>query len=504
MKKQKIKWFTLVELIIVITILAILAIIWFINYQTYTSDSRDAYRITTIWNIQKWLELYSIKNKKYPVPENVYWTWIFNSVELNYVWYIKSDLSQLIKLNQIPLDPLYKTYYLYWVSSDMKNYQLAIDLEWNLSQNTNLLNQTYANFSTEKVIWNYNYPLKIDDKLYDLPSLIFIWTWWELSSNIDSKAKFIVNNWQNQINSNQNNQTYLDTKKIVTNNTNIVSNSLTWILIPDISAMDTSTKLKEISDLFWVSVDKIWEKMYWFNNYEKVLKDRINNTMFSYCTSTWQVIYWTSDWTSNWLTCNSDIYVCNWTWTWFALKSCNIWSSQLWTWTNRMTWWSRFQWWNNNTFILNVNNTNTWWYLANISTNWPSNYYSSWVFLIGNPWFSWIWTNLWWFNDNTSLSKKWPCPTWYHVPTSLEWTDLLNLKWDKNNLNDYQSLYDDLYIPTARYLDWATWQNYWSAIQTHLWTSEQWKALMIYNTPNISIIARWVNNWYPIRCFKNL
>ena len=497
--------FTLVELIIVITILAILSTIWFISFQSYVGDARDSNRIATINTINKWLEIYFLKNREYPSPEDIYWTGIYETKDLNYVWFIKESISESIRLWTTPIDPITKDYYLYWVSSDNKNYQLAISLEWKISNTVNILDTTYADkWKKAKVLWHYSYPLKLDNKLYDLPSLLFTWTGWELSNDLDEKVKFIVNNWNNLPHSNNNKETFIESKKIETNNDNIPLITLNWILIPILNNLVIWNKLQNISDKFWINIDSVWKKVYGDNKYSNELKNKLKKWLFLYCKNEWDVIYWTSDLTSEWLNCQSDIYICNSTWTWYAIKACNIWSNQLWTWTINSSWWYRFQWWNNNTFTLGINNSNTWWYLADISNNWPNNYYSSWTFLINNIWFSWIWTNLWGYIDNTNLSKKWPCEYWYHVPSTQEWINLLNLKWDKNNLNDYQNLHKDLYIPIARYLDWATGQNYWSTEQTHLWTSEQWKALMIHNTPNINIQSRNTSNWYPIRCFKNL
>ena len=102
---KKHKAFTLVELIIVITILAILATIAVISFQNYTKDSRDANRVTTISNIKKWLELYSMKAWKYPSPEIRSWdsellTWSINDNILSYLWVIWDSVSSALKINK--------------------------------------------------------------------------------------------------------------------------------------------------------------------------------------------------------------------------------------------------------------------------------------------------------------------------------------------------------------------------------------------------------------------
>ena len=48
-------------------------------------------------------------------------------------------------------------------------------------------------------------------------------------------------------------------------------------------------------------------------------------------------------------------------------------------------------------------------------------------------------TNNWWLDLNNSLDRRWPCDTWYHVPSAWEWNRLLeywaaNYTWDWNSL----------------------------------------------------------------------
>jgi len=61
MKLNKVKAFTLVELIVVITILAILWIIAFINLQWYSAWPRDSKRLSDINNVLKKLWIEEIK-----------------------------------------------------------------------------------------------------------------------------------------------------------------------------------------------------------------------------------------------------------------------------------------------------------------------------------------------------------------------------------------------------------------------------------------------------------
>ncbi len=150
------KGFTLVELIIVITILAILATIAFISFRWYLSDSRDANRLSTLNNIEKWLILYETKTWNYPTPDtpstiSVSWTII------SYQWYVWDNVSRVINMNKTPLDPLDNIQYYYATWNGWKWYKLLSYQEWDLSY-WNIISQTYAfDYTTRqpKVIWKW-------------------------------------------------------------------------------------------------------------------------------------------------------------------------------------------------------------------------------------------------------------------------------------------------------------------------------------------------------------
>jgi len=129
--KHYFKGFTLVELIIVITILAILATIAFISFQDYTKDARDANRVSTLKNIETWLELFTLKTWNFPKPDD-------------------------------PKDKSNYVYSTFW--SNNRYYQIWIDSE---SQEISFLPQVYAKSKTSIVKWNY----KFDPSL---PSLILV------------------------------------------------------------------------------------------------------------------------------------------------------------------------------------------------------------------------------------------------------------------------------------------------------------------------------------------
>lgn len=133
--------FTLVELIVVITILAILWTIAFLSMQWYSQNARDSVRISDLKNIEKWLELFSVKTWFYPDNENVTnviasWTIIW------YQWYFWSVAARWININKTPLDPLDNQGYIYSLNSTKTKYQLMTFLE--LSSQSSMINQVNA------------------------------------------------------------------------------------------------------------------------------------------------------------------------------------------------------------------------------------------------------------------------------------------------------------------------------------------------------------------------
>lgn len=177
MKKQQIKAFTLIEIIVVITILAILATIWFMSYQSYTSDARDANRITSFWEIKNWLNIYKLKNRKFPSPDGSVLSWTINWTALVYVWELWDTISKKLNLTFNPTDPLTKTNYVYGTTKDYKYYQISSIMENTIWYENNITNQTYAWNEEAKVEWNYKWILKYsswsEKWITNVPSLIF-------------------------------------------------------------------------------------------------------------------------------------------------------------------------------------------------------------------------------------------------------------------------------------------------------------------------------------------
>ncbi|MDD5213246.1 MAG: prepilin-type N-terminal cleavage/methylation domain-containing protein, partial [Candidatus Gracilibacteria bacterium] len=144
MKKQQIKAFTLVELIIVITILAILATIGFMSYQSYTTDARDANRITTVKEISNGLDITYTKKSAYPMPDGTVSMGTVAGTIYAYKGTVGDAISKTLRM-QKRTDPMSKDEYTYGVNSDQTQYQIAAVLENNtVAQINTIANTTYA------------------------------------------------------------------------------------------------------------------------------------------------------------------------------------------------------------------------------------------------------------------------------------------------------------------------------------------------------------------------
>ncbi len=262
-KKNLYLWFTLVELIIVITILAILATIAFISFKNYTGNARDGNRLTTLSNLQTWLNLYEVKTSSFPMPDDVYWTWVYDNnweeIQLNYVWFIKNNISRAVNVNTIPLDPKTNDNYIYWISYNKKYYQIATVLENDVSYH--MLPITYANSNNKaKVIWNYWWLITKWNTIYNIPSLIFNNRW---KVTLTGNIYFVANNsdnlpytvdWNTSI---QNS----DTQSILQLVTGKPSLSVTWVTLPQ-----TTTEFESNSWVYtqlWYNLNTVWKTIFW-------------------------------------------------------------------------------------------------------------------------------------------------------------------------------------------------------------------------------------------------
>jgi len=142
--------FTLVELIVTITILAILGTIAFLSFQWYSKSARDSVRINDINNIKMALELFVLKTGKYPEPsssQDVTFSWgtVRNQ---GTVW--DSVITNLSKINKLPVDPLTGSEYSYSRLNTKKEFEVWAILENNLIGQTNVIHT--ANAALENVV----------------------------------------------------------------------------------------------------------------------------------------------------------------------------------------------------------------------------------------------------------------------------------------------------------------------------------------------------------------
>lgn len=142
-KKNKISWFTFIELIIAITIIAFLSVLWFISYSWHISKSRDSNRKTELSDIYSMLDLYKTKSLL-PIPDkriDIYSSWIL----LWSQWYLSNDILRKIWYKWSWKDPLDNTFYTYYLTQDLRNQWLLWFLEnEENSTSLNLVNKTYA------------------------------------------------------------------------------------------------------------------------------------------------------------------------------------------------------------------------------------------------------------------------------------------------------------------------------------------------------------------------
>lgn len=201
MKKLNLKAFTLVELIIVITILAVLATIAFVSFQGYTKDSRDSIRLTSLKNIEKWLQTFQITTWNYPDPDNKVNILASGSI-IGYQWNVSDNLTKILKINKKPQDPLDGNLYTYSTNQQKTQYQLLTLKENN--QISSSFNLAYAGNNLLRIpktlgnnLWvildTNNIPIEqtwtgVDIittsnsyKIYLTDDIIISWTWAQLS-----------------------------------------------------------------------------------------------------------------------------------------------------------------------------------------------------------------------------------------------------------------------------------------------------------------------------------
>jgi prepilin-type N-terminal cleavage/methylation domain-containing protein len=128
-KISKFLGFTLVELIVVITILAILGTIGFFSIRNYAATARDSVRVTDLKNNIKALAMLQIKTTTLPLPENPIKIMSGTGVIISYQGYLGPDISRVIGMSTLSLDPKDKSKYTYAIDATQKKSQFMAYLE---------------------------------------------------------------------------------------------------------------------------------------------------------------------------------------------------------------------------------------------------------------------------------------------------------------------------------------------------------------------------------------
>lgn len=195
---------------------------------------------------------------------------------------------------------------------------------------------------------------------------------------------------------------------------------------------------------------------------------------------------------------------------WITIADKNLGATQVWTqWqtTTQSNTWYYYQRWNNYGFPwIDKAAPSTSSTQVDVSSYWPWNYYSNNIYRSRNDWATTSNANLWGWTTWTVEAMRWPCDSWYHIPSKLDWDNLLtmltSLSW---KTLDWIQWY--LHIAMAWYRStngdiWAFPESNW-----YLWSAssfnDTYASIFIYNSLNIKTYTE--GKWYglQIRPFKN-
>lgn len=419
---SKVKWFTIIELVVVITILSILGTIGFISFIEFTTSSRDANRKQQLSRISNWLEVYK-RNNKLPLPDNM--VSISSSWEiLSYQWYAWVSVLEKILYNKWWKDPKDEVFYTYYVDKKRKNYQLLAFLEEKNKYSNHFITQTFA-----KKIKDYNdrYIYLIWKKLW-----VIVESWSSLPIQFNNT---LVSNWLDL---------YSTTWSYIVLFTSNNSISWTWNIL-----IWLSKYLSNFSE-WWLDIKKTCkeiinsDKKSINNDWYYLINPTWNKIFSTYCDMTTEWWWWTRISYSEWgtykdavldmdLTLLTEMYYryirLNNTNQEYAFKfkklrtkQCDLefwstWSISIWT----------------QDYIWHVLNLKSWWKCDRIGTTWDSNYIEiqkilnntfaddtciNWNFIKSDArnyaWWTWYynWRVMWWAQHRISNNTVLFWPLW--------------------------------------------------------------------------------------------
>ena len=269
---------------------------------------------------------------------------------------------------------------------------------------------------------------------------------------------------------------------------------------------------------WWYTKD--WSNWDWWEEFDSYLQNA-------------EIVY------AKWLPFNDlDLWVI-WL-TWIKIMDRNMWAETIsqwiykddnwWKLESQDTWWLFYQRWNNywfkywaNNKITNIkNDTNK--YINGINY-WPNNYYYNSEFKIPETYIAENWENMWWGENimNDDSNRKWPCPKWYHIPTTYEFNTIFKIF--KNNAPElcstiwiYKCFNKIFKIPYTNQLSYNSWKptawDWHDVWPNHEWwthsyfrTSQPWENgywKTIYIAPNnFSENTYYISAWETVRCFKD-
>lgn len=154
---NSLRWFTLVELIVVITIIGILSTIGFVSYSNYLTWARDSSRKAQLAKISDGLQVYST-DKRLPLPDN-YVQVTASGTLVAYQWTAGVDVLEAIDYESGGKDPKDNKYFTYYLAKDRKSFQMLTLLEEN--EVAGIFPQTYAADYTDRYVQVYGKKLGV-------------------------------------------------------------------------------------------------------------------------------------------------------------------------------------------------------------------------------------------------------------------------------------------------------------------------------------------------------
>lgn len=495
-KHNSIKWFTLVELIIVITVLIILSTISAISFFWYTAKSRDSSKLLMLSKIEKTMYINKELSKRFPLPDDIYLTWGISLLKDNLfsVGFLWKNSSNFLKISNVTIDNLTNKPFVYWLTNDNNYFQLAVNLENNDYSYFNLNNDTNNSSNNVKITWNFKWILKFkwtDSKKYiwALPSLILA------EENIYSKTGVFVTESVNKL--------------INPSSEQSINIYWTWILIPDVIENYMYNEFKQ--DL-WTDVPLSYlANLISWDNYLEISDN--NNNIFcppNYVFVKWNSNFKYSDWTY-WNFCVAKYEMSHEKFDWFQTTS-DAWNTiefnntysiqskegyypivsltQTQAIQSCKKLWSRYNLITNSQWMTIAHDLELVW------NNWSTGEVFNWVFKTGNSWRSDTLcpNRVWWNTETRNIwTKTWPWVNedcnWYRKLTLSTWWEIWDFIWNvselvnsNNNLNDNNPIINNSFCNSS-------WEWHDSGIDfssnciNYFWPSSS------------SLISNWVYKW---------